>query len=215
MKKGIIITLPSYDELTEYLTQFSKEIINEAGNFGIEINMIKKENVNKKMVENMIKTLDYKMVIFNGHGTDENILGHKEEIIISLKNNHLLNNRIIYARSCSSAAVLGKSCSLGNTNGCFIGYDRPFQFYINIQWAGNTLKDEIAKLFLEPSNLIPISIIKGNSVIDANSNSKKRILKNINKVLQNRNEDSFLITEALWNNYEGQVICGNKNAVLE
>lgn len=214
MRREILITLPRHDDVTEYLSKFSQQIEDSANKKGIKIKKLKDKEASRKYFEQIIKKLDCKMIVFNGHGSADEIDGQKEIIIKLNVNGDLLKERIIYARSCHAASKLGKECTKNTKEGCFIGYDRPFQFYVNIQWLGNPLKDNTARLFLQSSNLIPISIIKGNSTSDANENSKKQILKNINKVLRDLNPESFKIAEALWNNYEGQVLHGNPNVRL-
>lgn len=214
MRREILITLPRHDDVTEYLSQFSQQIEDSANERGIKIKKLKDKGAIKKYFEQIIKKLDCRMIVFNGHGSAEEIEGQKEIIIKLGVNDDLLKERIVYARSCHAASKLGKECTKNTKEGCFIGYDRPFQFYVDIQWLGNPLKDNIARLFLQSSNLVPISIIKGNSTSDANENSKKQILKNINKVLRDLNAESFKIAEALWNNYEGQVLYGNPDVKL-
>lgn len=214
MIKGIIITLPRYDDITEYLSQFSRQIGKAANDKGIDLKKLRDKEATQKEFDKIIKKLDYKMVVFNGHGSSKTIKGYKGIIVGLGINDNLLRERIVYARSCHAAAALGRECTKNTKEGCFIGYDRPFQFYVNIQCVSNPLKDNTARLFLGPSNLVPISIIKGNSTSDANGNSKRYILKNINKILRNPNAESFKIAEALWNNYEGQVLHGNPNTKL-
>ncbi|MBU3912509.1 MAG: hypothetical protein KKE50_00290 [Nanoarchaeota archaeon] len=214
MKRGIIITLPRHDQVTEYLSQYSYQIEDAANENGIEIKKLKDEEANREEFEKVMKKLDYKMVIFNGHGSADSIDGNKKPIVKIGENEALLKERITYARSCHAALVLGRECMKDSKEGCFIGYDRPFQFYVNIQWTGSPLKDNVARLFLESSNLVPISIIKGNSTISAHEKSKRSTLKNIKKILRNKNEDSYLIAEGLWNNYLGQVVLGNENIKL-
>jgi len=155
------------------------------------------------------------MVVFNCHGSEDAIFGNKGDVLIKQGvNDSLLKGRITYARSCHAASSLGFSCMENNKTGCFIGYTLPFEFYFNYEWAANPLKDNVARIFLEPSNLIPISLIKGNSTNEAHEKSKKQMLKNIKKVLRNKNLDSFSIAESLWNNYLGQTIIGNRRAKL-
>lgn len=214
MEKGLIITLPNYDDTTEYLFQFSKQIKKEAENKGIDLKSLEGKKATRKEFEKIVKKLDYKMLVFNGHGSEDGIKGHKEEIVKVGKNENLLKERIVYARSCHAAIGLGRECTKSTKDGCFIGYDRPFQFLIDLKWTTNPLKDNIAKLFLEPSNLVPVSIIKGNSASDANENSKRNMLKNIKKILRNPDAQAFKIAEVLWSNYEGQVLCGNAEAKL-
>jgi hypothetical protein len=66
-----------------------------------------------------------------------------------------------------------------------------------------------------PSNLIPISVIKGNTSLEAHHNAKRQMLKNMNRLLREEyKEETPFYLEALWNNYEGQVIFGNTNTKL-
>lgn len=124
-----------------------------------------------------------------------------------------MNNRIVYARSCEAASILGKKI-VENSQGCFIGYVLPFEFYFNETWIGNPIKDNTARLFLESSNLVPLSLIKGNSTKEAHEKAKKQMLKNMKKVLRTKSKESYAIAESLWNNYLGQKLLGNEKAKL-
>lgn len=214
MNKGMIITLPRKDFVTEYISQYSGEIIEEADKRGVKIKELKDEKANRKEFENVIKKLDYKLIVLNGHGSDKSIEGQNGILVECDVNESILRERITYARSCNAGFTLGRKCMENNKEGCFIGYELPFMFYIDNTWVSTPKKDKIAPLFLEPSNLIPISLIKGNSALHAHENSKRQILKNINKVLREDSKESFLFAEALWNNYAGQVIIGNQSATL-
>lgn len=215
MKKGLIITLPRYDIVTEYLSQFSKPIIEEAENNNIPCKQLKYKEVNKENFEGITRSIGYKLLVLNGHGTTQAINGHDNESIIKEGvNEEILKEKITYARACDAAASLGKNAMQNNNEGCFIGYNLPFEFYHDITWEGNPTRDTVASLFLEPSNIIPISILNGKTTEDAHLSSKKAILKNINKVLRKKDTESFAIAESLWNNYEGQVLLGNGSAIL-
>lgn len=214
MNKGMIITLPRYDYVTEYISQFSSEIIDEAKKKGINVKELKDEKANRKEFETVVKKLNYKLIVFNGHGSDKSIEGQNGILVECKTNDFILKERITYARSCNAGKVLGKSCMKNNKNGCFLGYELPFMFYIDKNWISTPKRDNIAPLFLEPSNLVPISLIKGNSALYAHENSKKQILKNIRKILRKEDKESFLFAEALWNNYIGQVLIGNESASL-
>ena len=78
MKKGILITLPRHDDVTEYLSQFSQQIEDVAKEKSIEIKALRDKEAVKEVFEKIIKKQDYKMVIFNGHGSDKIITGNKE-----------------------------------------------------------------------------------------------------------------------------------------
>jgi len=215
MKKGLIITAPEYDDVTEYFAQFSKDILKEAEKEGIPIKHLSGKDATKESFEKAANSFPYKLVVLNGHGNAKEIFGNDQKAIVSEGiNDNLLAERITYARACEAGASLGKSIVSLNKDGCFIGYELPFQFYANTTWTGNPLKDTTAKIFFDPSNIVPISLINGKSASSAHEASKKRILKNFYRVLRNRNADTLAIAEALWNNYEGQVLLGNPEASL-
>lgn len=213
MKAGLIIVLPRWDDVTEYLSQFSSFVIDEANNKSVPVKQINNEDANRKEFEKVIDKLNYNFVVFNGHGSDESIKGHKNEVIIKADDNEFkISGRIVYARACEAGKVLGKLYGKEGEKGCFIGYNAPFKFWADSSRAGNPLKDNTAKLFLEPSNLIPMSILKGHKTQEANENSKKQMLKNLKKIIRSNVQESFLLAEDLWNNYEGQVLYGNSEA---
>lgn len=183
MRRGLILTLPKYDDVTEYLSAFSIIIEKISKEKGIFCKLLKGESANKEEFEKVINNLDCKMVVFNGHGSENTIAGNGGNILIKLgENEDLLKNRIVYARSCEAASNLGEKC-VNNSEGCFIGYNLPFEFYFDPEWVGNPIKDNTARLFLESSNLAPISIIKGNNSNEAHERSKNQMLKNIRYLL--------------------------------
>ncbi len=215
MQNGLIITLPRWDTATEYLAYYSKFIIDEAEEKNFKIKEIADTDLNMKNFTEIINKLDYNFIVFSGHGTPNSIFGYKENIIVKIGvNSEILKDRAIYARSCNAASVLGVECTT-NSKGAFVGYIFPFVFYIDERWSTKPSNDNTAKLFLELSNQVPISLIKGNSAKDSDFNSKKQILKNIDKALRNPSEpETPFIAEGLWNNYLGQVVLGNENTKL-
>lgn len=213
MKRGVLITLPRSDDVTEYLYAFSSPIIQLCLDKLIQIKKIENSEANKNNFEKVLKKLDYNFIVFNGHGSQNCITGHKEEpLIIVGKNEQILKNRITYARSCWAAAGVGKESMKNNSFGCFIGYKIPFMFLFDSTRISNPVKDNTAKIFFDTSNIVPFSLIKGNSGQEAHENSKKAMLKAINKALKNK--DSEAIAQVLWNNYMGQSLVGNKEAKI-
>lgn len=178
MNKSILITLPRYDDVTEYLCQFSHPIIIEAEKRGISVKKLSDSLVNRQEFEKVLSKLNQKFVIFNGHGELGSIFGHRNSLLIKKGvNDEILKGRIIYSRSCESASLFDSFYSDSKEEGCLIGYEFPFMFYIDLKWSVNPLKDKVAELFFEPSNIIPISLIKGNTAKEAHEKSKKQILK--------------------------------------
>lgn len=64
MKKGLIITLPRHDPVTEYLAQSSKVIIEESENNNVPCKQLKDEEVTKENFEKLIKNMGYKTSCF-------------------------------------------------------------------------------------------------------------------------------------------------------
>ncbi|MFA4952991.1 MAG: hypothetical protein WC584_02105 [Candidatus Pacearchaeota archaeon] len=211
----MIITLPNSDLVTEYLSQFSKLVIEIAEKRSIIVKKLKGKDLSKKEFEKVLKNVQSNFVFLNGHGSETKIFGNKDEpILVEGENDYLLAEKITYARSCDAGYSLGKSIVKLGKETCFIGYDLPFEFYYDINWIGNPLRDKIAFLFFDPSNLIPLSILKGNTSSEADKKSKNALLKNINKVIKEKSPEAFTIASSLWNNYSGQIVLGNKNAKL-
>ena len=213
MNKGVLITMPRYDDVTEYFSQFSKEIIKEAKEEGFSVKTLVDKDAVKSSFESIAQSFPHDLVVLNGHGTAQEIMGQdKKPLVAEGVNEQLLSGKVVYARACEAGASLGKSITSSNMSGCFIGYELPFQFYGDITWAANPLKDNTARIFLEPSNAVPIALINGKNAKEAHEHSKRMMAKNLNKVLRHITKDSLAIAEALWNNYEGQVLYGDENA---
>ena len=209
MKKGMIITCPDYDDVTKIFFEYSKEIKDFAKQKGIELKELNREDVNANNFGKVLSKLNYSFVFINGHGSETEVAGNKNEIILSNKINFKeFGKRICYCRSCESAKKLG--VNVVKNGGTFIGYNKPFKFYCAEKDINNPLNDRTAKLFLDPSNVVTKVIIKGKSAGEANNRGKKAILKSINKVLQ---DESYGLQVAvdLWNNHNSQVIHGDEN----
>lgn len=129
-------------------------------------------------------------------------------IIELRKNDSLLKDRIVYARSCWAASQLGLH-STKKSSGCFIGYDIPFMFLHDITRSTTPQKDKIAQPFFRTTNQIALGLLKGRSAKEVHETSKKAMLKEMKKALLN-NEQALL--ETLFNNHQGQAVYGNLNA---
>ncbi len=209
MKKGMIITCPEYDDATAYLSFYSQKIIHEAETRLIPTKIVKDKDFNLKGFSKIITKLDYNLVVFNAHGSSDAIYGYKHQMVISVgENQELLANRVVYARSCCAGFNLGQKC-VGD-DGCFIGYFVPFIFYMDSRWTTKPHNDKVAEIFLEPTNLVPLSLMRGRTASEAHGNSKVQMLKNLDRLMKGPqlSETPFYI-EALWNNYAGQVLHGN------
>ena len=213
MNKIFLITRPSHDATTRYLSAWSEKIIKLANKKGIQILDLKKGKANAKELESRISKMQPLFIVFNGHGSSDCITGHENrDLIRAGENEELLEGKIVYAVSCKSAGRLGpKSVRVGVLS--YIGYTEDFIFAYDYSKLTRPLNDKIAKLFLEPSNQVAISLIKGNEAGDSSKRSKEFSKRNIQKLLTSESsKESIQHAQFLWWNMESQVCLGNKDS---
>ncbi len=83
------------------------------------------------------------------------------------------------------------------------------------QLSHKPLSDQTAKLFLEPSNQVATTLIKGHSSIEADTRAKNAFRKNIRKLLtgETQKEDSATLRFLFWN-MKHQVCLGDPEATV-
>lgn len=218
MTNTLLVTRPKYDDGTEYLSAYAIEFLKRVKFLNINFKDFEGKNVTKKEIEKYIKNKNPQLLFLNGHGnpSGDEIYGHNDQVIFSLSNASLLKNRIIYARACFVAISLGKA-AVKDGSGCFIGYEFPFSFWMDDKWSAKPLNDKMAALYLVPSNELALSLINGKTAAEADKRSKRMMIKNMKEILamETRKEPGATrMLEILWDNYEGQVVLGNKEAVF-
>ncbi|MBU2099951.1 hypothetical protein KKG83_04660 [Candidatus Micrarchaeota archaeon] len=167
-----LITRPEHDDETLYLSDYSKKIIAVAEEKGIPVFDCVNKSANKKKVSSLLASKKPKFIMFNGHGSAEVITGNKLEPLIRLgEDEDLIKDAIVYARVCSSGEKLGKSCG-DNGSGAYIGYDKKFRFWICSTSTHHPQEDRYAKPFLDASNQVAISLLKGASAEEAYDRSQ-------------------------------------------
>jgi len=175
----MVITRPEYDDTTFYMCKWNEEVVNNCNSRDIKCIDLQGPRANLRELESVIKKNKPKLAILNGHGNEDTILGHNNEILIkSGENEDLLNHTIVYSIACNSAKKLGERCVDSGTD-AYIGYEKEFIFLIDTSKTLTPLQDEVAKPFFESSNIVPLSLIKGNSVGEAYSKSQQTFEKNI------------------------------------
>lgn len=216
MEKSLLITRPEHDLTTLYISKWSEKVIDEAKRKKVDVIDLHREKANKNRVAGILKKkAGIKMlVIFNGHGNADMVTGHDNEPLVTKDNADVLSAKIVYARSCQSAKVLGKTAV---AKGClaYLGYQEDFIFLIDEDKITKPLEDAKAALFLEPSNYVINSLLKGHSAIDANNRSKNLFRKNLEKVLTGKNssEDRYAARFLYWD-MTNQVCLGDGSATF-
>ncbi len=213
MDNLLLVTRPKWDDGTEYLAYYASLVIKEAENRGLDLKDFEGLNVSKANILKFLTKMNPNLIFINGHGSESELYGNKDEIILSVEDISLLKDKFVYARACNAGLNFGKKM-VDENNGCFIGYQCLFSFWIDQKWSAKPHNDNIAKLYLEPSNEIMISMIKGNTSLKAYEKSKNSMIENMKKILkmEEKNEPGAMnMLQVLWNNFEGQVLHGNKN----
>src|SRR3989338_2665009 len=211
MSKTVFFTRPNYDDVTAYLYHFSKELLNESRSRGFKTLSKEGQNATKTVVEGVIKKNNPDFIMFNGHGNEEVICGQNDDPLIQYGENHeLLRKRITYALACNCAQKLGRTVADQNTT--FIGYSESFAVGMDINCQASIHRDKRAKMFLEPSNLLVKSILKGNSASEAVSKAKEAMKKNISLLRTDTSPDAKDYIPFLFNNWVCLEVLGQTQA---
>ncbi len=208
----ILFSRPNHDGQMEYLYHYSKELVVLSESKYYTINKEGKDAIKRNII-NIIKKKQPNLIMLNGHGSPTCVCCQDDETLVSCEENpEVLANSITYSFSCSSAASLGK---LAVEKGAiaFIGYDVDFALGKDPDSEATPSKDRIAKRFLEPSNLLFSSLIKGVVVQTAIERAKKKMQENVWYLATTKDfPEAPDYAPFLFGNYLGLVIHGNEQA---
>ena len=211
--KTTLFVRPSHDDVTSYLYYYSKDLLKQSNGRGFKTINKEKEAANKQIVTSIVDKHHPEFIMFNGHGGPTMICGHQNKVIVQQGKNHdLIKNSIVYSLSCSSALELGKEVADPKTT--FIGYVDEFALGMDINCQAAIHRDKRAGLFLEPSNLLVESLLKGNSAKDAVKKAKNMMKENISKLKTDPFPDAKDYLPYLFNNYMILEVMGNESATL-
>ncbi|MCK5416048.1 hypothetical protein KAI92_01320 [Candidatus Parcubacteria bacterium] len=206
----IIITRPEHDLTTKYISLWAEEIIKLADEKGIEVVDLKRNKAINREFVGRVKKLNPKVIFVNGHGNDICVAGHNNKPLIEKNVNHeILKGKITYALSCRSGKILGREV-LQYRESAYIGYKDDFIIIMDKNYSFKPLEDPKAKLFMEASNQIMISLLKGHNVGEASKKSKGKFKSSYIKLLaSNTDVGSLTIAQYLWWNERNQVCLGS------
>lgn len=210
----LLVTRPNHDSATNYLYYWSKLVIDESEKKNVIVLDLAGDKSNRKNFLSYIKKHNPKILFLNGHGSENSIAGYDNEVLIDNSDNFIkLEKSIIISRSCKSASVLGRFLILNKLE-AFVGYMNNYVVKVSKKESTNPLKDKIASLYLEPSNLIVKVLLKGKTVDEANERSKAMLLTNLGKILSSNSNDKEDTARWLYHDYCSQVVYGNGQATL-
>lgn len=211
----LIVTRPQHDVPTNYLSCWAEEIIKLAKEKGLDVIDLVRDKANRKELEGRIRKLSPELIFLNGHGDEDCIAGHDDEILIKAEDNHyILKGKITYALACKSGKVLGRKISEGN-EATYIGYSDDFIFISDNNYTAKPLSDPKARPFMESSNHVMVSLLKGHSAQEASEKSKNAFKEHLTKLMSSSADpDSSNTAKYLWWNLHNQVCLGNGEAKL-
>jgi hypothetical protein len=215
MDKTLLITRPNHDETTNYFYYWSEVVIKQAERKAYSIFNLKGKKANRKTLTTYLKARNPSFVFLNGHGTANMIAGWENEPLIATNDNEeLLKDKIVYIRSCECGRMLGPKLIQHGTK-VFIGYNRNYMIVRIIRFTTQPLKDPLARLFLEPVNLIPTTIIKGHTAQESHLRSLQAMRRNFLKMSSSAASfEERVAAPYLWSNLKGQVLLGDPSASI-
>lgn len=216
MARHLLITRPEHDYATRYLSAWSEKLFDLIKSKGYSIIDLYRERANRKEIESVLSKRNPDLVIINGHGSDDAVAGHDNNLLIKARDNSfLLSNKITYAISCRSVRVLGKEIAQ-NAETAYIGYQDDFILVYLEKYRTQPIKDKLAGFFLDPSNLIVTTLIKGHSAKESVLRARQEFLRNIQKLLTSKvkSDDSSALRYLVWD-MRNLVLCGDKNKKLK
>ena len=200
MNKTILVTQPNHDLTTNYISLWAEKVVAIAKKKGIKVVALKGKRANEKEFMSVNRKINPQLVFFNGHGDYDLIAGQNNEVLVQAKiNDECLTGKIIYALSCRSAKKLGKA-SVKNGAKAYIGYIEDFIFNYDREKVSRPLSDKIVQLFLEPSNLIVSSLLKGHTAHESWENSQNDFKRKAVAIITSKDKaaiNSFL-PSILW-----------------
>lgn len=210
----ILISRPRHDNATNYLYYWSRSIIETAKKRRISVIDLAGVKAVASQLKQRLKRIKVAVVFLNGHGSPSVVFGHNNEPLVdSADDLKDFRNSILYVRSCNSALILGPALIKAGASG-FIGYERRFIFGCLGKYATRPLLDPLAKLFLEPSNLIPKSMMKGNSMSEANNKSQAAMRRNLRYMISSRaTYEERYYAQFLWSNMKNQKLMGDPKSI--
>jgi len=211
----ILITQPTSDYTTRYISAWANFVIDLAKKRKIDVVCLKGKRANRKEFQSVVIKTKPRFLFLNGHGNEKVVAGQDNEILVEMSNEkRILKEKIVYALACSSAKILGRK-SVKDGADAYLGYDEDFIFFYDEKCRTSPINDLTAKLFLDPSNAIPISLLKGSSVGKAYENSQSMYKKVIIQMLdsQSSSEKRTYLKYLIWD-MTNQVCLGNKKAAI-
>lgn len=217
--KAILFTRPNYDIATKYLHYFSDELVKHTHSIKeCTAISLERSKVTRKEFEKILDKKSPKLLILNGHGTFNSILGHKGEVILDKDNIRKLKSKIVYAVACDSSEELGDLAVDKGGAVAYIGYEANFMVIIDPTYTTSPSKDKNAKPFRQIYVSTVLGLLCGFSVEKSVDRTKKLIREKIREYgvygIRDKFGDAPLIRFALHWDLFFLKLHGNSKAVF-
>lgn len=180
MTKTILVTRPSHDTTTTYLSYWAEDIIQIARTKSFKVLDLPSSKATRNLFTSYILKQNPQFLFMNGHGSPTQVTGHNNESLLDLSNTSVIKNKILYAVSCDAAKVLGSKVVTEGAQ-AFIGYEESFGFVHSTDRDCTPPKDKIVDPFKTASNAVPQTLLKGHSVNESYLKSQKQFRDEIRK----------------------------------
>lgn len=215
MNRVALVTTPSSDRTTRYISAWAEKTIEGLGAKRLQFIVLMRERSTALILESMIRKHRPSFLFLNGHGSSDSVCGHNDKILIqSGKNEIILKDTVTYALSCSSAKMLGPAAVQAGAL-AYIGYSEDFIFFISPEKMGRPREDKTAEMFLTPANHVVVSLAKGHSAREATSATRGYFFRSIQKLISSEAsiDDREYIRYLIWD-MRSLVCRGNQDAVV-
>ena len=200
-KISLLATRPNHDLTTRYISAWAEDVLAFGTQHGHTVFDLASQRANRKTWESMMEKNNPNIVFLNGHGNDKEVTGQDNETLVATGDNEtIFKNKIVYALSCKSAKVLGVDSVRAGAK-AYIGYQDDFIFYHSLDRVTRPKEDKTAALFLEPSNQVAVSLLKGHGADEAKQRGKESFVRNMRKFMtsQTPQSDTSVLTYLFWN----------------
>jgi len=200
MNNKFLLTRPNHDQTVRYISTWAEKVKSFAEKKNFTVLDLKNNRAKRKHLESMLKKQDPSLVFLNGHGGSNSVAGQDNEILVSVGDNEdIFDGRVVYSLSCCSGRELGPALVKNGTK-AFIGYREDFIFSYDEKCCTRPEQDMVADKFLDPSNQVIISLLKGHEPKESCLNAKKSFFRNIRKMLSSQSSslESSSVRYLIW-----------------
>jgi len=200
-----------HDTATHYLYKLTEPLILEAERRGYHVDCVEGEDKNFRNIDKRIKNGGYRLICFNGHGTDSAFQDNKMREFLNISSAYLLEGTVTFARACNTLKKLGHEAV---KHGCdaFIGYRNKLWVVRYHNTECNPEKDPIATRIIGCSNTVVYELLKHKTVREAVEESHAHSTREIQELIYSKEPLFSPALAALLMNDESLGYHGNPDA---